>query len=147
MPLPRTQIETSDTAGIAPTEQSTRALNADQSVTGAPLLIAQEAAPADYYQNNFAEVFAYVLTAYQEILPEDLEQSLGAYLQADDDAQRLFARLLTRNGPIFLEPSLRYAEVSNSLNALANLIPLMLNELSPPIKFFSLKVDSPHLTR
>ena len=80
MPLPQTQIETSDNAGIAPTEQRTRALNADQSVTGAPLLIAQEAAPADYYQNNFAEVFAYVLAAYQE-LPEDLEQSIGAYLQ------------------------------------------------------------------
>ena len=36
---------------------------------------------------------------------------MKAYLQADDDAQRLFARLLTRKGPIFLEPSLRYAEV------------------------------------
>ena len=117
MPFPQTQIERSDNACIAPSELRTRALNADQSVTGTPLLIAKEAAPADYYQNNFAEVFAYVLAAYQEILPEDLEKSLGAYLQADDDAQRLFARLLTRNDPILLEPSLRYAEVRNSHDA------------------------------
>ncbi len=123
MPFPQTQTETetSDSAGIAPAEPGAHAFNADEAVMDAPLLKAQEAAPADYYQNNFAEVFAYVLTAYQEILPEDLEHSLGAYLQADDDAQRLFARLLTRNGPIFLEPSLRYAEVSNSHHALANL--------------------------
>ena len=121
MPFPQTQIERSDNACIAPSELRTRALNADQFVTGTPLLMAKEAAPADYYQNNFAEVFAYVLAAYQEILPEDLEQSIGAYLQADDDAQRLFARLLTRKGPIFLERSLRYAEVSNSHDALANL--------------------------
>ena len=123
MPFPQTQTETEipDSAGIAPAEPGAHAFNANEAVMKAPMLKAQEAAPADYYQNNFAEVFAYVLTAYQEILPEDLEQSLGAYLQADDDAQRLFARLLTRNGPIFLEPSLCYAEVSNSHHALANL--------------------------
>jgi len=129
MPFPQTQTETEtetetetlDSAGIAPAQPEARAFNADESVMDAPLLKAQEPAPADYYQNNFAEVFAYVLSAYHGILPEDLEQSLDAYLQADDDAQRLFARLLTRNGPIFLEPSLSYAEVSNLHQALVNL--------------------------
>ena len=33
-----------------------------------PLLQPNEAAPDDYYQNNFIEVFDYVLTHYQSLL-------------------------------------------------------------------------------
>ena len=67
-----------------------------------PLLQPNEAAPDDYYQNNFIEVFDFVLTHYQSLLPTELARALNQFLLADDDAQRLFARLLTRKGPIFL---------------------------------------------
>ena len=73
------------------------------------------------YQNNFIEVFDFVLTHYQSLLPTELARALNQFLLADDDAQRLFARLLTRKGPIFFDHTLDYREVSNAPKALDNL--------------------------
>lgn len=89
--------------------------------TNRPLLQPNEAAPDDYYQNNCIEVFDFVLTHHQALLPTELAGSLQQFLQADDGAQRLFARLLTRKGPIFFEHRLNYREVSDSDQALDNL--------------------------
>ena len=86
-----------------------------------PLLQPNEAAPDDYYQNNFIEVFDFVLTHHQSLLPTELARALNQFLLADDDAQRLFARLLTRKGPIFFDHTLDYREVSNAHKALDNL--------------------------
>lgn len=86
-----------------------------------PLLKPQEAAPDDYYQNNFIEVFDFVLNQHQALLSTELARALHQFLLANDDAQRLFARLLTRKGPIFFEHTLDYREVSNAQQALDDL--------------------------
>ena len=86
-----------------------------------PLLKPHEAAPDDYYQNNVIEVFDFVLTHHQALLPAELARALHQFLLADDDAQRLFARLLTRKGPIFFEHTLDYREVSDTHQALGDL--------------------------
>lgn len=83
-----------------------------------PLLTPQQAAPADYYQNTFIEVFDFVLKHFENIAPPGLIHSLGVFLQAGDDAQRLFARLLTRRGPVFFEDNLIYREVNHLSKAL-----------------------------
>ena len=56
--------------------------------TNRPLLQPNEAAPDDYYQNNCIEVFDFVLTHHQALLPTELAGSLQQFLQADDGAQR-----------------------------------------------------------
>ena len=119
--MPVSRIQTPDGANTDLAQSRSNGSNAQDAVANTPLLNAQEAAPADYYQANFVEVFEYVLTAYENVLPAKLAQSLKSYLQADDDAQRLFARLLTRKGPVFLEPSLSYAEINDTPSALENL--------------------------
>ena len=119
--MPVSRIQTFGEANAGLTQSRSNEPNAQDSVASAPVLNAREAAPADYYQVNFIEVFEYVLAAYEHVLPAKLAQSLHNYLQADDDAQRLFARLLTRKGPVFLEQSLSYAEVGDTTRALENL--------------------------
>ena len=76
------------------------------------ILTPQNPAPADYYQNNFCSVFEFVLARFQGIADDSIITDLQSYLEASSDAQRLFARLLTRKGPTFLTASLKYAEVS-----------------------------------
>ena len=86
-----------------------------------PLLQPHEAAPDDYYQNNFIEVFDFVLTHHQALLPTELTRALHQFLLAEDDAQRLFARLMTRKGPIFFDHTLDYREVTDRDEALDDL--------------------------
>lgn len=73
-------------------------------------------APEDYYQNNCCRLFEFVLHAYEDILSARESEALTHYLQASSDAQRLFARLLTRKGPVFRIDLLAYREVAD-LNA------------------------------
>ena len=86
-----------------------------------PLLQPQQAAPEDYYQNNFIEIFEYVLDNYEGIIASELSNALDYFLTASSDAQRLFARLLTRKGPHFFEHKLTYKEVTSKTTALAEL--------------------------
>ena len=62
-----------------------------------------------------------MLAHHQALLPTELAGSLQQFLQADDGAQRLFARLLTRKGPIFFESRLNYREVGDTDQALDSL--------------------------
>ncbi len=87
----------------------------------APVLKPQQAAPEDYYQNNFIEIFHFVVDHYDQIMPKALSISLASFLGASSDAQRLFCRLLTRKGPHFFEQKLVYAEVSDKAKALPEL--------------------------
>ena len=98
-----------------------------------PLLQPNEAAPDDYYQNNCIEVFDFVLAHHQALLPTELAGSLQQFLQSDDGAQRLFARLLTRKGPIFFESRLDYREVGDTDQALDSLSNCGLITRSAPV--------------
>ena len=79
-------------------------------------------APEDYYQNNCCRLFEFVLETYHDILSPYESAALNLYVQASNDAQRLFARFLTRKGPLFRTDLLRYREVHDVGAALQELI-------------------------
>ena len=56
------------------------------------------------------------------MLPQHSLCQLNAYLVCSQDSQRLFARLLTRKGPLFRLDSLNYREVENIGRAIEELI-------------------------
>ena len=85
------------------------------------MLVAKQPAPENYYQNNVLRVVEFVLERYDGIAPAALVADLRGYLQASQDSQRLFARLLTRKGPVFDQGTLGYREVADSEAALAEL--------------------------
>jgi len=84
----------------------------------AAMLTPDRPPPEDYYQNNCRTLFSFVLAHYADLLAEQDAASLQSYLRLTDDAQRLFARLLTRKGPLIRTDSLNYAEISNVAQAL-----------------------------
>lgn len=86
-----------------------------------PLLVPQQPAPDDYYQNTFTEIVAFVTTHYAGVVPDLVLQTLQGFLQADEQDKRLFARLLTRKGPVFFENSLSYREIADPRHTLLRL--------------------------
>lgn len=96
-------------------------------------LQAQQPAPDDYYQRTFAEIVAFVLSAYQDIAASAVVETLRAFLHADCSPQRLFARLLTRKGPVFFVKALQYREVTDSAQALLALEDAGLVTLNPQV--------------
>ncbi len=77
--------------------------------------------PEDYYQNNCRALFGFVLKHYASLLDSEAEASLHRFQHLSDDGQRLFARLLSRKGPLIRTDSLSYAEISDMDAALAEL--------------------------
>lgn len=98
------------------------------------ILIAQSPAPDGYYQNNFQNVFQFVVERLEGIVSDKIIQGLKTYLDASDDAQRLFARLLTRKGPTFLINSLNYTEINDLPGAVNELCKQELLQLSPHVR-------------
>ena len=86
-----------------------------------PQLTRGQAPPASYYRDNCNEAFDFVFSQYQEMLPQHSLCQLNAYLGCSQDSQRLFARLLTRKGPLFRVDSLSYLEVGNINTAIEEL--------------------------
>ncbi len=85
--------------------------------------------PEDYYQNNCRVLLSFVREQYQGYdFARDfsLLDCIDSFLAAGDDAQRLFARLLTRKGPLFRVDSLNYSEVGSVPAAVAELSSLNL---------------------
>ena len=97
------------------------------------ILTLRSPAPADYYQNIFCSVFEFVLARFNGIVDDSIITALQSYLDASSDAQRLFARLLTRKGPSFLTASLKYTEVSQLGGAIGELNDLKLLKISSPV--------------
>ena len=73
------------------------------------------------------------MARFQGIADDSIITDLQSYLEASSDAQRLFARLLTRKGPTFLTASLKYAEVSKLDLAISELSDLNLLRISSPV--------------
>lgn len=85
------------------------------------MLTPNRAPPKDYYQNNCRALFRFTLDRYADLLPSAVMADIHAFLDADDDAQRLFARLLTRRGPNIRVDSLRYSEIADVESAISDL--------------------------
>lgn len=94
--------------------------------------------PEDYYQNNCRTLVRHVLHHCRnngqgsELLDSRCIAKGQCYLQASDDAQRLFARILTRKGPWIRCDTLQYAEVGDTFAALTELEHVGLINLNPP---------------
>ena len=86
-----------------------------------PQLTRGQAPPASYYRDNCNEAFDFVFSQYREMLPQHSLCQINAYLGCSQDSQRLFARLLTRRGPLFRVDSLSYLEVGNINTAIEEL--------------------------
>ena len=85
------------------------------------MLTPQQPPPEDYYQNNCRTLFDRVAETYADLLPVRLMSRLTGFTDLSGSAQRLFARLLTRQGPAIRCDSLVYAEVQDLRCALTEL--------------------------
>ena len=85
------------------------------------MLTPREPPPAEYYQANLTTLVRFVCERYADLVPAADDAQLQAYLALDDAAQRLFARILTRKGPILRDDALDYSEVGPTEPALAAL--------------------------
>ena len=108
-------------------------------VTAHPILMRHmrltpaQPAPAEYYQSNCQHLLSFVRSTYGTQLPNQLAATADAWLQAGPDAQRLFARLLTRKGPLFRTDLLEYREVSCMNGAIQELLASGLVVENPPV--------------
>ncbi|MEM8768635.1 MAG: VRR-NUC domain-containing protein [Pseudomonadota bacterium] len=97
-----------------------------------PKLEPQVPPPPDYYAANLRTLFAHVRTFYGDLLQAEEAAFIETYGQLSCDAQRLYARLITRKGPWLRCDKLRYGEVGDSDAAVAELATAGLIELNEP---------------
>jgi hypothetical protein len=86
-----------------------------------PLLHPNVPPPPHYYADNVVRLLAAVERQYSDILLERERTFITQIFALSVDAQRLFARLLTRKGPLIRIDSLRYREVGDVSAAIAEL--------------------------
>ena len=67
--------------------------------------------PEDYYLKNFRCVLTFVESRYQDLLTENEKGYIDAFQFLDENAQRLYVRLMLRKGPFFRNDKLNYSEI------------------------------------
>ncbi len=77
--------------------------------------------PPHYYADNLTRLLGAVASQYSDILLDRERDYLRRVLDLSADAQRLYARLLTRRGPLIRIDSLTYREVSDAVGAMNEL--------------------------
>ncbi len=77
--------------------------------------------PPHYYADNLARLLNAVSSQYSDILQDRERDYLRRVFDLSADAQRLYARLLTRKGPLIRIDSLDYREVSEPVGAFVEL--------------------------
>ncbi|MDE0350724.1 MAG: hypothetical protein OXM56_13580, partial [Gammaproteobacteria bacterium] len=91
-------------------------------MSGAPRLVATEPPPDHYYADNLLRLIDSVHRQYDDLLTPD-ERAFGAAVAGlSEGAQRLFARLIGRKGPVVRVDTLAYREVPRCDEALAELV-------------------------
>ena len=78
--------------------------------------------PPDYYLTNFKTLISFVKHSYRHLLIEGELEFIGHFEDCSEDAQKLYVRLLTRKGNVFLTEKLVYQEIGS--------ISLAIDELS-----------------
>lgn len=76
-----------------------------------PELQPDQPPPPDYYAENVRRLLSHVLDCHADLLRSGEVDYARTLLAASADAQRLFARLITRKGPWIRQDKLVYAEV------------------------------------
>lgn len=85
------------------------------------MLTPDQPPPEDYYQNNCRVLFEFVQLRYAQLLPDEVRRSVQSFMAANDDEQRLFARLLTRKGPVIRTDKIDYREIKDTDASIAGL--------------------------
>ena len=93
-----------------------------------PLLQADQPPPPAYYANNVHQVLAQVASLYGDIVPRPVANYLAQHAGLSQRAQRLYARLIMRKGPVFRLSKLSYAEVDDREQAVSELAQAQLLE-------------------
>ena len=75
----------------------------------------------DYYANNVRTLIDFVVDRYHDLLVDEELHFAESVLNMSADAQRLYARILSRRGPIFLVEQFVYSEVKDSTIAFEEL--------------------------
>lgn len=81
----------------------------------------QEPPPPDYYAANLRRLFGHVQRFYGDILSAEEAGYLVSFLDASSEAQRLYARLVSRKGPWIRADKLAYREINELDDAIAAL--------------------------
>jgi len=77
--------------------------------------------PPAYYLDNFIELIDFVANRYTDLLSLEEVHFRDNFLALDENAQKLYVRMLTRKGDIFRISKLQYREIENSLEAARSL--------------------------
>ena len=77
--------------------------------------------PADYYRDNLLRVLEHVVHHHADLLSADEVDYIGKVRSIGREAQRLYARLITRKGPHIRSDRLNYREIGNHSHALETL--------------------------
>jgi DNA polymerase III subunit epsilon len=77
--------------------------------------------PVYYYRDHFLEMLAFVGDIYGSILTDEHRAFMARFDGLSRDAQCLLIRMVNRRGPVFSRAALRYAEISDSDQALDEL--------------------------
>ena len=107
----------------------------------APSLRPGEPPPPDYYRNNLLRLARFVMTEHADLLRPEDAHCLCAILEAGKPAQRLFARLITRKGPLLRLDRIHYSEVGDpapALEALADAGLVRLNPEAPAVELLAM---------
>jgi hypothetical protein len=89
--------------------------------------------PPHYYADNLVRLLAAVSRQYSDILLDRERDYLQRLLALSIDAQRLYARLLMRRGPLIRIDSLEYREVADLPDALVELEAAQLVQRHPAV--------------
>src|SRR5262245_58710981 len=101
--------------------------------TRAPLLRPNTPPPPHYYAGNVVRLLRAVDAQYSDLLCDAERAYIGRVLALSTDAQRLYARLLTRKGPLLRVDSLDYLEITCVRSALAEIERAALARLNPAV--------------
>ena len=97
-------------------------IKTDESSASAIVPLLTESVPSDdYYATNVRTLFSFVEDSYRDLLNDEELRFSTAVLNLSNDALRLYARILSRRGPIFLEAQFVYREVKDATVALHEL--------------------------
>ena len=75
----------------------------------------------DYYANSVCQLLRFVVDRYSDLLNKKELRFSTSVLDLSADAQRLYARILSRRGPIFLVAQFEYREVKDVASAFEEL--------------------------
>lgn len=74
--------------------------------------------PPNYYVDNLCKLLHHTLRQYHDLLNQEEQDVAGSILNLSTDAIRLFARILSRKGPVYFVNKLNYSEVRDRNKAI-----------------------------